>query len=161
MGATSDESAGLEIAAGDEIESFAAHGRGVVEGRAKSDVAVVNAIGVQVDVRADCAAAEEVNRAAFSNHLEGFFPGFRNADGFNGDVDTAIVGRESARFADGFANAAGLDDVFRTELTRCFNLPVVLDDSDGFASGESSDVEHHQAERAAADDGDGGAGKWL
>ncbi len=66
--------------------------------------------------------------------------------------------RESAGFADGFANAAGLNDVSGAELARGFNLAVVLDDGDDFATGERGDVEHHEAERAAADDGDGVAG---
>ena len=44
------------------------------------------------------------------------------------------------------------------ELARGFNLAIVLDDGDDFAAGERGHVEHHEAERAAADDGDDVAG---
>ena len=64
----SDECAGLESAAGNEVESLAADGWGVVKGGAQGDVAVVDAIGVERDVGADGASAEEVDRAAFAHH---------------------------------------------------------------------------------------------
>jgi hypothetical protein len=158
VGATGDEGASLEISAGDEIESFAAHRRGVVERRAQRDVAVVDAIGVEVDVGADCAATEEVDCTAFADHLNGFFPCFRNADCFDGNINAAIIGCKSTDIADRPADAAGLYNVFRAELASCFHLAIVLDDGDGFASSESSDVKHHKAKRTAADDGYGGAG---
>ena len=101
-----DEGAGLEAAAGNQVERLAADGRRVVEGGAQRDVAVVNAVGVERDVGAHGASAEEVDGAAFAHHFDGFFPGFGDADGFNGDIDAAIFGRESASFADGLANAA-------------------------------------------------------
>ncbi len=86
-----DEGAGLESAARNEIERLAAHGRCVMEGGAQRDVAVVNAVGVERDVGADGASAEEVDGAAFAHHLDGFFPGFGHADGFDGDIDAAII----------------------------------------------------------------------
>ena len=99
-----DEGACLETAAGNEIESFAADGRGVMEGGAQGDVAVVDAVGVERDTGADGASAEEVDRAAFAHHFYRFLPCLGNADGFNGDIDSTIIGRESASFADGFLN---------------------------------------------------------
>ena len=48
-------------------------------------------------------AAEEVDSAAFAHHLDGLFPGLRHADGLDGDVDAAIIWREGAGLADGFA----------------------------------------------------------
>ena len=69
-----------------------------------------------------------------------------------------FFGRERACFANGLANAGGLHHVGRAQLPRRFHLAVVLDDGDHFAAGQRGDVENHQPQRAAADDGDGIAG---
>ena len=135
-------------------ESFAADGGRVMEGGAQRDVAIVDAVGIESDLRVGGAAAEEVDRAALAHQLDGFLPGFGRADGLNGDVDAAIFGGEGARFADGLANGGGLHDMRGAELPRRFNLAVVLDDGDGFKTGQRGDVKNHEAQRAAANDGD-------
>jgi hypothetical protein len=52
---------------------------------------VVNAIGVERDVRAHGAAAEEVDRAALAHQFDRLLPGLGHADGLNGDIDAAIL----------------------------------------------------------------------
>ena len=93
--------------------------------------------------------------------LDGLLPCFRHTDCLNGNVDAAIFGRKCARFADGLANGGGLHDVRGAKLARRFNLAVVLDDRDRFAASQRGDVENHQPQRPAADDGDGVAGARM
>ena len=100
----SDEGTCLESAARNQIERLAANGRCVMEGRAQGDVAVVNAVGIELDVGAHCTSAKEVDGAAFAHHLDGFFPSLGNADGFDGNIYSAIIWGESAGFADGLLN---------------------------------------------------------
>src|SRR5580692_6630224 len=104
MSMAGDEGAGLEASARDEREGLAADGRGVMEGGAERDVAIVNAVGVERDVGVFCAAAEEVDRAAFAHQLHCFLPRLRHADSLDSDIDAAVFRREGARLEDGFAN---------------------------------------------------------
>ena len=105
MSVAGDKSSGLKAPAGNQIERLAADVRGVMEGGAQRDVGVVNAVGVERDVRAHGASAKEVHRPALAHHFYRFFPRFGHADGLNGDVDAAIVRGERAGFADGIADA--------------------------------------------------------
>ena len=154
MSVAGDEGSGLEAAAGDELERLAANGRRVMEGCTQRDVAIVDAIGIESDVGVGCASAEEIDCAALADKLDRLLPRFGSADSLNGDVDAAISGRESAGFANCLADCCSLHNMRRAKLTRCFNLAVVLDDGDGFKAGERGDVQNHEAQRAAADDGD-------
>src|SRR3984957_11848540 len=103
-----------------------------MEGGAQSDVAIVDAIGIESDVGVGRAAAEEVDGAALADELHRLLPCFGSAHCFNRDVDTAIAGSERASFANCLADCCSLHNMSCTELTRCFNLAVVLDDGDGF-----------------------------
>ena len=40
------------------------------------------------------------------------------------------------------------------ELSRRINLTIVLDDGNGFKTGQRGDVENHEAQRPSANDGD-------
>ncbi len=120
---------------------------------AQRDVAIVDAIGVERDVGVGRATAEEVHRAALADKLHRLLPGFRRADGLNGDVDSAIAGSEGTGFADGFVDDRGLDNMRGAKLSRSFNLAVVLDDGDGLESGERGHVQNHEAKRPTANDG--------
>src|SRR5258708_3849459 len=61
----------------------------VMEGRLESDFGVVQAIGVEFDLRAFGASAEEVDSAALANHFRGPDPCFRAAHSLNHDVGAA------------------------------------------------------------------------
>src|ERR1035438_1117717 len=69
-----NESSCLKAAAGNQIERLAAKVRSVVEGGAQGDVGVVNAIGVERDVRSQGAPAKKIHRPAFAHHFHRFFP---------------------------------------------------------------------------------------
>src|ERR1700761_9014025 len=143
MRVASDKGSGLEAAAGDEVEGTATDGWSVMEGGAHGDVVVMDAIGVQRDSRILGWTTKEVDNTAFANELDSFFPCFRDADGFNGDVYTAIVGRESASLLDGLTDGTGLDDMRGTEVLCGFCLARVTDDCDGFTTRECGNVEDH------------------
>ena len=84
-----------------------------MEGGAQGDIAIVNAIGVESDMRGGSTATEEIHSAALAHHLDRFFPCFGDPYSFNGDIDAAVLWRERTRFANGFANAGGLYHVCR------------------------------------------------
>ncbi len=149
----SDEGAGLEASAGNQSEGFAAEGRGVMEGSAQRDVAIVNAVGVERDVRIPGAAAEEIHRAAFAHQFHRLLPRLRHAHGLDGDIHAAIVGRERARFLDGFTDGRVLHHVRRAQLPRGLRLAVVPHQRDGLVSRQCGHVQNHQSQRPAPDDG--------
>ena len=78
----------------------AAFGR-VVEAGAEGDVVVVQAIGVEFDFGSGGASAEEVDGAAFADHVDGPLPGERGGDGFDGDIDAATLRSEGADVSHG------------------------------------------------------------
>src|SRR6202161_2244141 len=121
-----------------------------MESRAQRDVAVVDAIGIERDVGVGSASAEEVDGAALADKLDRLLPCFWRAYGLNGDVDAAIAWGEGAGFANCLADSCSLHDMSCAELTRCFNLAVVLDDGDGFKASKRGDMQNHEAERTAA-----------
>ena len=94
----SDKRPRLESPAGDKVERLAADGRGMVEGRAQGDVAVVNAIGIERDVGAHGASAEEVYRAALAHQFDRFLPSLWNTHGFNGNIDPPAAAESERGF---------------------------------------------------------------
>ncbi len=129
-----DESLRLKASTGNQVQRLAADCRGVMEGGAERDVTVVNAIGVESDVCSQRASAKKIYRAAFADEFDSLLPGLRHADSFDSNIDAAIFRGQSARIRDGLANAGGLHHVRGAQLASRFNLAVVLDDGDDFAT---------------------------
>ena len=101
------------------------------------------------------AATEEIDGAAFANHVDGPFPGFGLADGFDDDVAAALLRRQRAHRIDYVLGLCGLNDFVRAHLFGGFDLAVALDDGNHIAPDGAGDLDEHQADGAAAEDGDG------
>src|SRR5947208_16145626 len=63
--------------------------RRVMKCRLQGDFGVVQAIGLQLNLGAAGAPAEEIHGAAFADHIHRPFPGFRLADSFYAYIATA------------------------------------------------------------------------
>src|SRR5512146_256874 len=83
---------GADLALGDEREGAANGFRCVMERRFQRDLRVVETLGVEVDLGAAGASAEEVDGTALANHVDGPFPGFGTTDGFDDDVGATAIG---------------------------------------------------------------------
>ena len=154
-----DEAVGLELAAFDKLKGAAADGRRVVKGGFERQIAVVKAVGVEAHFGSRFRAAEEVDYAAIANHGDGLFPGFREGDGFDGDIYAALLGGQAANIGDGVFCPSGLDDMRDAERPCHGCLRIVFDDRDYLASGQCGYVHDHETQRTPANYGDGVA--WV
>ena len=109
------------------------------------------------DASAAGAATEEIDRAAFANKLDGGFPDFRLADGFDDDIKVSFANR-----LDDIPIFADVKDFFRAQTLRGLQavmaaVPPTLTRQPKFlASGDK-----HEANRTRADNQDILAGAQI
>jgi hypothetical protein len=82
--------AGMDDAGLDAFEGAADGAGGVVEAGKEGEVGVMQEAGVERDGSAGGATAKEVDAAAFADELDGRFPDFRLADGFDDGVERRV-----------------------------------------------------------------------
>ena len=146
---------GTNLFGRDQSEGPANRFRRVVERCFQSDFGVVQAIGFELHLGAAGASAEEVDGAAFADHVDGPLPSFGTADRFDDHVAAALLRRERADGVDHVWNLGGLNDFVRAHVFGGFDLAVAFDDGDHVASDGAGDLNEHQSDGAAAENGDG------
>ena len=157
-GAAGDVFGAFEAALSDELEGGAAGCGRVVEAGLEGDVAVVYAVGVELDTGAAGRAAEEVDEATFADHVDGPLPRGGDGYGFDDDVGAAVLGGEGAGGGDYIVYGFDVDDAGCAEELCGGDLVFALDDGDDVDAGDLGDVHEHEADGAGADDDHGVAG---
>jgi hypothetical protein len=114
-----------------------------VEAGTEGDVVVVEAIGIELDFGACGASAEEVDGAAFADHVDGPLPGEGGGDGFNGDVDAAALRSEGADCGDGVGIFGELHDFGGAESACGYYLLIALNNGDDFEASELREMHEH------------------
>src|SRR5581483_2237627 len=123
--------------------------------RLQSELRVMQAIGVELDLGSGGAAAEEVHGTALANHVNCLFPSLRTADGFDDHVRSPLVRRQVANGFDRVFDFRDLDDFVRAHATRGLHLGIALHDGDYVTASGLCDLDKHQSDGSAANDGDG------
>ena len=146
---------GANLFCRDQSEGPANRFWSVVERRFQGDFGVVQAIGLELHLGSAGASAEEIDGAAFADHVDGPLPGFGAADGFDHHVASALLRRERADGVHYVRNFSGLNNLVRAHVLGGFDLAVALDHGDHVASDGAGDLNEHEADGASTEDGDG------
>ena len=146
---------GANLFCRDQAEGAANCFRRVVERCFQSDFGVVQAIGLELHFGSTGAAAEEVDGAAFADHIDGPLPGFGTAHGFDHNIASALLRRKRADGVDYIGNFGGLNNFVRAHVFGGFDLAVALDDRNYVAADSASYLYEHEADGSAAENGDG------
>src|SRR5579862_213034 len=146
---------GANLFGRDQSEGPANCFRRVVERRFQCDFGVMQAIGFELHFGAAGASTEEVDGAAFADHVDGPLPGFGAAYGFDHYVAAALLRRERADGVDHVRNLGGLNNFVCAHVFGGFDLAVALDHGDDVASDGAGDLNEHEADGTAAENGDG------
>src|SRR5260370_184101 len=138
---------------GNQGKGFAhAIGR-VMERGLQSDFRVVQAVGIELNLAAFGAAAEEIDGATFADHFCGPSPSFGTSDGFNDYVGATVSGRQRAYRLNGILYRSDVHDIMSPHAAGGLDLGLALDYGDHVASDGLCDVNKHQANGAAANYG--------
>src|SRR5579864_5634538 len=126
----------------------------MVERCLEGDFGVVQAIRLELNLGSAGASAEEVDSAALTDHVDSPLPGFWLADGFDDDIAAALLRGERADGIHHIGRLGGLNDLVRAHLAGGFDLPIAFHDRDNVAADSSGDLNEHQPNRPASEDGD-------
>src|SRR5579864_3959432 len=146
---------GANLFGRDQSEGSANRFWRVVERRFQRDFGVVQAIGLELHFGSTGASAEEIDGAAFPDHVDSPLPGLRAADRFDYHIAAALLWGDCA---DGFhhvRNFGGLNNFVCTHVFGGIHLAVALDDGNHVAADSTGHLHKHEADGAAAEDGDG------
>src|SRR5690606_20587588 len=92
----------------------------------------------------------------------GELPGGLDGGGFADDFEAVVEAAAAGEFGEGGGDFVGGDGVGGADLLGQFVLGLErVDGEDGAGSGDARALDHGEADAAAADDGDGGAGADL
>src|SRR5260370_42626298 len=114
----------------------------------QSDFRVVQAVGIELNLAAFGAAAEEIDGASFADHFCGPSPSFGTSDCFNDYVGATVSGRQRAYRLNGILYRTDVHDIMSAHAAGGLHLGLPLDSGDHVASHGLCDVEKHAAEWA-------------
>src|SRR5260370_22842880 len=100
----------------------------------QSDFRVVQAVGIELNLAAFGAAAEEIDGAAFADHFCGPSPSFGTSDRFNDYVGATVSGRQRAYRLDGILYRTDVHDIISAHAPVRLDLGLPLDYSHHRAS---------------------------
>src|SRR5579871_502347 len=107
-------------------------------------------VGIKLHFRPAGTSPEEVDRAAFSNHLHRPLPGLGLADGFNHNVAAPPRRSQRPHRFDYVGNLRRLHNLMRAHLLRGFYLAIALHHRDYVAADRPGDLHEHQSDGSAA-----------
>src|SRR5260370_29555923 len=132
---------------GNQGKGFAhAIGR-VMERGLQSDFRVVQAVGIELNLAAFGAAAEEIDGATFADHFCGPSPSFGTSDGFNDYVGATVSGRQRAYRPNGILYRSDVHDIMSPHAAAGPLLGLPLDYVDHLTSTPFSTVNNHPPHR--------------
>src|SRR5437773_1754838 len=126
----------------------------MVERGFQGDFGVVQAIRLELHLGSAGASAEEVDGSTLADHVDSPLPGFRLADGFDDDIAATLLWRQGADGIHNVRRLGGLNDFVGAHLAGGFDLPIAFDDRDHVAADGAGDLNEHQPDRSATQDGD-------
>src|SRR5712692_9418719 len=145
-----DEVAGADLAAGDGIECLADEARCMVEGGLDGDLRVVQRCGIELYQRAPGAAAEQVDRAAATHHLDGPLPSDRRADRFHHRIGAPAALSELQHPPHGIVELGDIEGGARTQTLGSAHLARALSQRDHGYPAPSRETSELQANSPAA-----------
>ena len=154
-GFAGDVVGGADFFGRDQAEGAADGFRRVMERGLERNLGIVQTVGIELHFGTAGASAEEVNGAAFADHFDGPLPGFGAAHGFDDYITAALLRSKGADGFDDILNFGGLNDFVSTHVLGGDDLLVTLNHGDYVATDGAGDLNEHEADGAAADDGNG------
>src|SRR6266568_506367 len=117
----------------------------------------MDAVGIEFDLGAGGASAEELHGAALAHHIQRPLPCFRTAHGFNHHVCSQILRELVYGGYRGWLLGlvrGNLHHIIRAKLAGGLDLVIAFDHADDAASFRLGDLDKHKSNRPAADDYD-------
>ena len=151
---TGDVVGRTDLLGGNQSEGPADGFRRMVERGFQGDFGVVQAIRLELHLGSAGASAEEVDGSALADHVDSPLPGFRLAYGFNNDIAAALLRGERADGIHNVRRLGSLNDFVGAHLAGSFDLSIAFHDRDNVAADGPGDLNEHQPDRPAAEDGD-------